>query len=98
MLEKIRNRMRHLIRSLDYVMTIHGEEEMESDGLSILDVESAILNGDITEYQRDENTAESKYLVTGKTLDDIEVTVVAKLGSTDKLVIITVYKEHEYEN
>ena len=98
MLEKIRNRMRYLIRSLDYVMTIHGEEEMESDGLSILDVESAILNGDITEYQRDENTAESKYLVTGKTLDDIEVTVVAKLGSTDKLVIITVYKEDEYEN
>lgn len=99
MVENIRDKMRDLIRSLNYVMTIHGEEEMENDGLSILDVESAILNGDITEHQRDVNTAESKYLVTGKTLDDIEVTVVAKLGASGKLVIITVYKEQdEYEN
>ena len=91
--------MRDLIRSLDYVMTIHGEEEMENDGLSILDVESAILTGEITEHQRDLNTAESKHLVTGKTLDDTDVTVVAKLGPTGKLVIITVYKEEdEYEN
>ena len=99
MLEKIRDKMRELIRSLDYVMTIHGEEEMENDGLSILDIESAILTGEILEHQRDVNTAESKYLVTGKTLDDIQVTVVAKLGPTGKLVIITVYKEEdEYEN
>ncbi len=27
MFEKIRDKMRELIRSLDYVMTIHGEEE-----------------------------------------------------------------------
>ncbi len=99
MFQKIRDKMRDLIRTLDYVMTIHGEEEMENDGLSILDIESAILTGEITEHQRDVHTAESKYLVTGKTLDDIEVTVVAKLGPTGKLVIITVYKEEdEYEN
>lgn len=30
-------------------MTIHGEEEMENDTLSILDVENAILTGEITE-------------------------------------------------
>jgi hypothetical protein len=35
--------MRDLIRSLDYVMTIHGEEEMENDDLSILDLENAVL-------------------------------------------------------
>lgn len=99
MLEKIRDKMRELIRSLDYVMTIHGEEEMENDGLSILDIESAILTGEILEHQRDVNTAESKYLVTGKTLDDLDITVVAKLGQRGKLFIITVYrKEDEYEN
>jgi len=38
-----------LVRSLDYVMTIHGEEEMENDNLSILDVENALLNGEIVE-------------------------------------------------
>ncbi len=99
MFEKIRDKMRDLIRSLEYVMTIHGEEEMENDKLSILDVENAILTGEIIERQRDENTAESKYLVVGKTLDDLDITVVAKLGPTGKLVIITVYREEdEYEN
>lgn len=99
MFEKIRDKMRELIRSLDYVMTIHGEEEMENDNLSILDVENAVLTGEINERQRDEHTAESKYLVVGKTLDDLYITVVAKLGSTGKLVIITVYREEdEYEN
>ncbi len=91
--------MRDLIRSLDYVMTIHGEEEMENDGISILDVENAVLTGEITERQREDVTSEPKYLITGKTLDDLAITVVAKLGFTGKLVIITVYLElDEYEN
>ena len=38
MFEKIRDKTCELIRSLDYVMTIHGEEEMENDKLSILDL------------------------------------------------------------
>ena len=91
--------MRELIRSLEYVMTIHSEEEMENDKLSILDVENGMLTGEVVERQRDESTAESKYLVTGKTLDDTDITVVAKLGPKGKLVIITVYREdNEYEN
>jgi len=99
MFEKIRDKMRELVRSLDYVMTIHGEEEMENDELSILDIENVILTGEITERQRDDQTAEWKYLVKGKTVDDSEVTVVAKLGSTGKLIFITVFREgDEYEN
>lgn len=99
MYEKIRDKMRELIRSLAYVMTIHGEEEMENDGLSILDIENAVLTGEIVERQRDENTAEAKYLINGKTLDDVSVTVVAKLGLTGNLVVITVYRDvDEYEN
>lgn len=99
MLERIRDKMRALVRSLDYVMTIHGEEEMENDNLSILDIENVILSGEIVEHQHEETTGESKYLVSGKTLDDSDVTVVAKLGLTGKLVIITVYRnEDEHEN
>lgn len=99
MFEKIRDKMRESIRALDYVMTIHGEEEMENDELSILDVENAVLTGKIVERQQDADTGESKYLVTGKTLDDTDVTVVTKLGAKGKLVIITVYREdNEYEN
>lgn len=99
MFEKIRDKMRKKIRSLEYVMTIHAEEEMENDGLSIFDVENAVLTGEIVERQNDRETGEWKYLVAGKTLDDAGVVVVAKLSLSDKLVIITIYAEdYEYEN
>ena len=100
MFEAIRNKMREKTRNLEYVMTIHAEEEMENDGLSIFDVESAIFTGEIVERQKDIETSEWKYLVGGKTLDEEDIIIVAKLSPTDKLVIITVYREdfEEYEN
>jgi hypothetical protein len=45
MFEQILDKMRDKIRSFDYVMTIHAEEEMENDGLSIYDIENGILTG-----------------------------------------------------
>ena len=99
MFEKVRNKMREKVRGLEYVMTIHAEEEMENDNLSIFDVENAILTGEINERQKDRDTDEWKYPVAGKTLDDANLVVVAKLSLTDKLVILTVYREdYEYEN
>ncbi len=99
MYESIRDKLREKIRSLDYVMTIHAEEEMENDGLSILDIEEAILNGTIAERQKDLESGEFKYVVRGKTSYDVVVTVVSKLAVSGKMVIITVYLEHvEYEN
>lgn len=99
MFAKVRDKMRAKIRELDYVMTIHAEEEMENDGLSILDVEEVVLTGEIIERQRDLETKEYKYLISGKTLDDDQAVVVAKLSVTEKLVIVTVYtEENGYEN
>ncbi len=99
MFEQIRDKMREKIRSLEYVMTIHAEEEMENDALSIFDVENGILTGEIVERQKDRETDEWKYLLAGKTLDDADIVVVAKLSLTDKLVIITIYfEDYEYEN
>lgn len=95
MFEDIRDKIRNLVRSLDYVMTIHGEEEMSNDDLSIFDVEHALLNGEVVERQREEGTRESKYLVAGTTADNDEIIVVTKLSNTGKLVIITVYRELE---
>jgi ribosomal protein L27 len=37
-------------------MTTHAEDELENDGLSIFDVENAILSGEIIERQRDNET------------------------------------------
>lgn len=100
MFAKIRDKMREKICNLEYVMTIHAEEEMENDSLSIFDIENAILTGEIIERQRDENSDEWKYLVAGKTLDESDIIVVGKISLTDKLVIITVYRENfeDYEN
>ena len=91
MFNRILKQMREKIRTCQYVMTLHAEEEMSDDDLTVFDVEHAILIGKIMERQKDYKTDEWKYLVTGKTLTGSEIVVVAKLSPTDKLVIITVY-------
>lgn len=74
-------------------MTVHADEEMDNDGLTILDVEQVILTGQMVERQRDRNTGEWKYLIKGQTDDRLDVVVVAKLSPTDMVVIITLYVE-----
>lgn len=86
--------MREKVRRRQYVMTLHADEEMDDDGLSIFDVESAILTGTVIGRQRDRKTRESKYLVRGQTVDGTQIVVgVIKFGRTGKLVILTVYVE-----
>ncbi len=91
MFERILKHMREKVRTCQYVMTFHAEEEMNNDGLSIYDVESGILTGEILERQKDAITAEWKYRIKGQTIAGGEVEVIAKLSPTGKLVIITVY-------
>lgn len=91
MFEKVLIRMRDLVRTTSYIMTVHGHEEMEADELTFFDVEHCILNGEIVERQIDRRTAEPKYLVQGRTLQGRHAIVVAKIGPTGKLVIITTY-------
>jgi hypothetical protein len=91
MFDEILQRMREKIRSQKYVMTLHAEEEMSQDTLTIYDIEQGILTGEILERQKDRATAESKYRIRGTTLDGGEVELIAKLSPTGKLVIITVY-------
>ncbi|MFH0939110.1 MAG: DUF4258 domain-containing protein [Planctomycetota bacterium] len=64
---------------------------MNNDGLTIYDVESGIFTGEIVERQRDRSTAEWKYRITGETIENDKIEVVAKKSLTGKLVIITVY-------
>lgn len=91
MFDRILKEMRDKIRRREYIMSIHADEEMNDDGLSIFDVESCILTGKILERQKDKVTAEWKYRINGQSLSGGEVEVVAKLSPTGKLVIITIY-------
>ena len=93
MFDRVLQRMQEKVRALDYVMTIHAEEEMEDEDISILDVEHVILTGEIIERQHDQETGEWKYLIAGNTLADDPIIVVAKLALTGTLVIITVYRD-----
>ncbi|MFP4350943.1 MAG: DUF4258 domain-containing protein [Thermodesulfobacteriota bacterium] len=92
MYDRILKRMREAIRTRSYLMTLHAEEEMNDDNLSIFDVERIILTGKIVERQKDKVTTEWKYLIEGDTLSNKLAIVVSKLAITGKLVIITVYK------
>ena len=91
MFERILKLMRGKIRKNEYIMTLHAEEEMNNDDLTIYDVESGILTGKIVERQRDRETAELKYCIVGQTLSGDEVEVITKMSPTGKLVIITIY-------
>ena len=85
------NQLRNLIRTLNYVVSTHATEELEDDELSILDLENIIFTGQITERQRDAQTREIKYVVSGVTLGGSHAQAVAKVGFTGKLIIITIY-------
>ena len=85
------SQFRHLIRTLNYVVSTHSAEELEDDNLTILDLENIILTGQISERQRDAQSREVKCVVAGITVDGSPAEAVVKVGFTGKLVIITVY-------
>ena len=93
MFERILIQIREKIRTRQYVMTIHAEEEMDEDGLTIFDVESIVLSGSIAERQKDTSTGEWKHLIKDETLSGSPAIVVTKMSPTGKLIFVTVFRE-----
>ncbi|NQT25935.1 DUF4258 domain-containing protein [candidate division KSB1 bacterium] len=92
MFERIIKTIREKIRTNQYVITLHADEEMDNDDLSIFDIERCILNGKITERNKEKETGEWKYTVIGHSIQGYQVGMITKISITGKLVIITVYK------
>ncbi len=92
MYEQILKEMREKIRTRQYIMTLHAEDEMEDDELSIFDVESVILTGEIVERQKDQQLDQWKYVLAGSCLSGEVACIVGRLSITGKLVIITVFR------
>jgi len=90
-LERFLKKIREKVHSRSFVVTIHADEEMNEDGLTVFDLERVLLTGTIVEQQKDRETGECKYLVKGQTIDNGKAVVVVKLSPTEKLVIITVF-------
>jgi len=83
--------MQEKIRTRQYIITLHAEEEMDDDELSIFDIERCIFTGEIIQRQKDRVTEEWKYVIEGQSVAGDKVGTVAKLSITGKLIIITIY-------
>ena len=91
---RILDKIRARVRSRQYVMTLHAEEEMEEDGFAIYDVENALLTGRIVGRQTDRRSKERKYLIRGRSADDTrDAVVLVRFGPIDLHVIVTVYAD-----
>ena len=93
MFDSILRCLKRCVQENAYVVSVHAVEEIEDDGLSIFDVESAILNGAIIERQRERSTRDWKYLIRGPALDFSVINVAAKLGPTGRMIVITVFRD-----
>ncbi len=91
--DKILNRLKECVRENRYIVTLHAEEEMDDDELSVFDVEHTVLTGKIIEKQKDDERNEWKYLVRGETIDSEYVIAAVKISPTGKMVIITVFRD-----
>ena len=90
-------RIRDAIISGEYDLTRHAIDEMAEDGLSIFDVESAILHGEITKTKTDDPRG-PRYTIIGLPKDrKSEVGVVGRFTETGNYLIITVYEVTERE-
>jgi len=89
---RIIDRIRNAIRTDNYDLTYHAVEEMAEDGLSIFDIESAILNGEIIKIDKNDPRG-TKYILRGMGDNQIALTgIVGRFKETGSSLIITVYK------
>ena len=85
-------RIRDKIRSRQYDMSAHAMEEMAEDLLDIVDVETAVLNGDIVRVERDDPRG-TKYVVEGVAVDQkTPVGIVGRFTGNERYLVITVYE------
>ncbi|NER25561.1 MAG: DUF4258 domain-containing protein [Symploca sp. SIO1C2] len=89
------DRIREKILLRQYDMSGHAMEEMAEDLLTILDVEEAILNGQVLRVEKDDPRG-TKYIIIGTALDqETPVGVVGRFSSSGRYLIITVYEVTE---
>ena len=76
-------------------MSVHAMEEMAEDNLDILDVEQAVLTGQIIRTEKDDPRG-MKYVVEGLATDGVtSVGVVGRFVSSEHYLIITIYEIHK---
>ncbi|MCH8822288.1 MAG: DUF4258 domain-containing protein [Planctomycetes bacterium] len=87
------NRIQEAVQDGRYRFSDHSLEEIDADRLHPINVETALLNGQVVRFQPDEpDHPGPRYTVTGKASDlSTDVTVVCRFDRTENLLIITAY-------
>ncbi len=83
-------RIRQKIRSRQYYLSAHAEEEMANDGFERKDVENAIFHGFI-EKQLTLDVRGTRYRIEGPANDGRLMHVLCRFREIGDLIIITVY-------
>jgi len=85
-------RIREKIRSRDYFISSHAEEEMAEDGLERSDAECAILRGTI-DRKLTHDPRGTRYRIEGPAEDGRLTHVICRFKEDGSLIIITVYEK-----
>lgn len=73
-------------------MTVHAMEEMAEDDLDIVDIEQALLTGQVVRSEKDDPRG-TKYVVEGFAADtETPIGVVGRFQGSERYVIVTVYE------
>lgn len=92
MSQNVLNQIRDAILAGRYVLSGHAYDEMDEDGLDVLDVEAAILSGRV-EQTLTRDPRGTRYLVVGTACDELtSVAVVVRFVEREQLLVITVYE------
>jgi Domain of unknown function (DUF4258) len=90
------DRIRRKILLRDYDLTIHAIEEMAEDDFDILDIEHAVLTGQVVRRHKHDPRG-IKYTIQGLSADGEKlVGIVDRFHGTDRFLIITVYDIKKY--
>lgn len=85
-------RIRNAILDQKYTLSEHAYDEMAADNLDVLDVESAILTGDIDKTLTMDPRG-TRYVVVGTATDQsTPVAVVVRFVEREEVLVITVYE------
>ena len=77
-------------------MTVHAMEEMAEDDLDLLDIEEAVLNGQVVRRNKRDPRG-TKYTIKGLAMDGERIVgIVGRFHGTDRFLIITVYDVTKY--
>jgi len=92
--ERILKRIREKVRTREYIISIHADDEMDDDDIDVYHAEHVLLTGSLIERQKDRETHEWKYVIRGLSRNqERHIVVVVKFTPTGKLVWLTVYEE-----